>query len=81
MKYPAIMETSFWIKLGLSFAVGRAWVTMSSIAAERYGSKIGGLNGVFVVVLISLVNRRLGIGLAGGAEFSRATARHPWSVE
>lgn len=39
------MEISFWYKLGLSFVVGSVWVTLSTIAAERYGSKIGGLIG------------------------------------
>lgn len=39
------MELTFWYKLGLSFMVGGAWVTMSTLAAERYGSKIGGLIG------------------------------------
>ena len=39
------MESSFWHKLGLSFIVGSAWVTLSTVAAERYGSKIGGLIG------------------------------------
>ena len=39
------MEPSFWYKLGLSFVVGSVWVTLSTAAAERYGSKIGGLIG------------------------------------
>ena len=39
------MEISFWYKLGLSFVVGSVWVTLSTITAERYGSKIGGLIG------------------------------------
>jgi len=39
------MDASFWLKLGLSFLVGSTWVTLSTSAAERYGSKIGGLIG------------------------------------
>jgi uncharacterized membrane protein (GlpM family) len=39
------MESTFWYKLLLSFVVGSAWVTLSTIAAERYGSKMGGLIG------------------------------------
>lgn len=39
------MESAFWYKLFLSFIVGSAWVTFSTIAAERYGSKMGGLIG------------------------------------
>ena len=39
------MESTFWYKLLLSFVVGSAWVTLSTLAAERYGSKMGGLIG------------------------------------
>jgi uncharacterized membrane protein (GlpM family) len=39
------LDTSFWVRLGVSFVVGSAWVTLSSLAAERFGSKIGGLIG------------------------------------
>ena len=39
------MDASFWLKLLSSFLVGSAWVTLSTIAAERFGSKIGGLIG------------------------------------
>jgi uncharacterized membrane protein (GlpM family) len=39
------MGASFWIKFGLSFLVGGIWVTLSSVAAERFGSKVGGLIG------------------------------------
>ena len=39
------MELSFWIKFALGFLVGGIWVTLSSIAAERFGSKVGGLIG------------------------------------
>ena len=39
------MELSFWYKLALSFCIGSAWVTLSTVASERFGSKIGGLIG------------------------------------
>lgn len=39
------MDSSFYIHLGLSFVVGGLWVTISTIVAEKYGSKIGGLIG------------------------------------
>jgi hypothetical protein len=39
------MDSTFWLKLGLGFVLGGAWVTMSTISAERFGSKIGGLIG------------------------------------
>lgn len=39
------MDSLFWYKLGLSFFVGGFWVTLSTLAAERFGSKIGGLIG------------------------------------
>ena len=39
------MNESFYFLLALSFLVGSIWVTLTSIAAERFGSKIGGLIG------------------------------------
>lgn len=39
------MDASFWLKLGSSFLMGSAWVTLSTSAAQRYGAKIGGLIG------------------------------------
>jgi hypothetical protein len=39
------MDLTFWFKLGLGFFVGGAWVTLSTVSAERFGSKIGGLIG------------------------------------
>lgn len=39
------MNGSFHLLLGLSFLVGSIWVTLTSIVAERLGSKIGGLIG------------------------------------
>jgi uncharacterized membrane protein (GlpM family) len=39
------MDASFWLKLLLSFIVGSLWVILTTLSAERYGSKIGGLLG------------------------------------
>ena len=39
------MGISFFVKLCLSFLIGSVWVTLSTVAAERFGSKIGGLIG------------------------------------
>jgi uncharacterized membrane protein (GlpM family) len=39
------MDPSFWFKLALSFIVGSLWVTLTTLAAERFGSKFGGLIG------------------------------------
>jgi hypothetical protein len=39
------MEASFWLKLTLSFIVGSLWVTLSTLSAERFGSKVGGMIG------------------------------------
>lgn len=39
------MDTAFLLKLSLSFILGGVWVTLSTLAAERFGSKIGGLIG------------------------------------
>jgi hypothetical protein len=50
------MDPSFWLKLGLGFAVGSAWVTLTTLAAERYGSRIGGLiGGLPSTALVSLL--------------------------
>lgn len=50
------METLFFIKIALSFAVGGIWVALSTAAAERLGSKsggfIGGLPSTAVVALL-----------------------------
>jgi hypothetical protein len=35
----------FYLKLMLGFVIGGAWITLSTIAAEKFGSKIGGLIG------------------------------------
>jgi hypothetical protein len=39
------MDSIFLYKLGLSFVVGGVWVTLSTMAVERFGSKIGGVIG------------------------------------
>ena len=39
------MDASFWFKLLLSFIVGSLWVTLTTLSAERFGSKVGGLIG------------------------------------
>lgn len=41
------MDSSFWYKLLASFVVGSAWVTLGTVTAERYGSKVGGVIGGF----------------------------------
>lgn len=49
------MDTAFWLKLLLGFLVGGAWVTLSVAAAERHGSRIGGLvGGLPSTVVVSL---------------------------
>jgi len=39
------IELSFWVLLGTSFLVGSAWIAASTLAADRFGSKVGGLIG------------------------------------
>jgi hypothetical protein len=39
------MNASFWFKFGLSFFVGSLWVTLTTMSAERFGNKVGGLIG------------------------------------
>jgi hypothetical protein len=39
------MPDLFWLHLALAFIVGSIWVTLTTIAAERFGSKVGGLIG------------------------------------
>lgn len=49
------MEDLFYFKLILAFAVGSTMVTLATVAAERLGSKIGGLiGGIPSAVAISL---------------------------
>ncbi len=50
------MDASFWLKLVLSFVVGSLWVTMTTLSAERFGSKVGGLiGGLPSTVVIALL--------------------------
>jgi hypothetical protein len=50
------MDVSFWLKVGLSFVVGSVWVTVTTLSAERFGSRVGGLIGglpsTVVIVLL-----------------------------
>jgi hypothetical protein len=49
------MDNIFLLKLALSFIVGSLWITMGTVLAERYGTKIGGLvAGLPSTILISL---------------------------
>jgi len=49
------MESIFILKLILSFIIGSVWVTLTTIAAEKYGSKIGGvIAGLPSTILVSL---------------------------
>jgi uncharacterized membrane protein (GlpM family) len=49
------MSSLFVAKLALSFLVGSAWVTLGTVAAERYGSRVGGfMAGLPTTILISL---------------------------
>lgn len=41
------MDSVFGLRLGLSFAVGGAWIALTVFAAERYGSRLGGIIGGF----------------------------------
>ena len=37
------MSEIFLVKVGLSFIIGGAWATFATIAAERFGTKLGGI--------------------------------------
>jgi uncharacterized membrane protein (GlpM family) len=39
------MPDLFWLHLALAFIVGSTWVTLTTVAAERFGSKVGGFIG------------------------------------
>ncbi len=39
------MDAAFWLKLALSFIIGSLWVSITTLSAERFGSKVGGLIG------------------------------------
>ncbi len=50
------MDASFWLKLILSFIAGSLWVTLTTLSAERFGSRIGGLiGGLPSTVVIALL--------------------------
>lgn len=50
------METAFWLRLILSFITGSLWVTLTTLSAERFGSRIGGLiGGLPSTVVIALL--------------------------
>jgi len=50
------MDASFWLKLILSFAIGSLWVILTTLSAERFGSKVGGLiGGLPSTVVIALL--------------------------
>ncbi|HEX9090722.1 MAG TPA: DUF3147 family protein, partial [Anaerolineales bacterium] len=50
------MDASFWLKFSLSFIVGSLWVTLTTLSAERFGSKVGGLlGGLPSTVVIALL--------------------------
>ena len=50
------MDALFWLRLGLSFLIGSAWVTLTTLSAERLGSKAGGLiGGMPSTVVIALL--------------------------
>jgi len=60
----------FWYKLALSFGVGGLWITLTTVAAERFGSRIGGfLGGVPSTIVVAL----LFIGWSDGIAMARAT--------
>jgi hypothetical protein len=49
------METAFIVKLVLSFVVGSVWITLGTVLAEKYGTKVGGLvAGLPSTILVSL---------------------------
>jgi hypothetical protein len=65
------MDASFWLKFGLGFLVGGIWITISSVAAERFGSKVGGLiGGLPSTIVVTL----LFIGLTQTAERAAESA-------
>lgn len=38
-----MMDASFWLKLAFSFIIGGAWIALSTLITERFGTRIGGL--------------------------------------
>ena len=71
------MDTSTLLHISLSFLIGGAWVTMATMAADRFGSKLGGLlTGMPSIIVVMF----LFIGLAqGSAAASEATTVVPMS--
>ncbi len=68
------MGSSFLLKLAISFLTGAAWVTLSTLASERYGSRVGGLiGGMPSTAVVSL----LFIGLTQTPQ-NRPPRRLPW---
>lgn len=69
------MDSLFWFKVLLSFIIGGTWVTLTTIMAEKFGSKIGGLlGGMPSTIVVSL----LFIGLTQNANIaSQATTIVP----
>ena len=50
------MDAAFWLKLSISFIIGCLWVTLTTLSAERFGSKVGGLiGGLPSTVVIALL--------------------------
>jgi len=45
------LNGSFYLLLLLSLLVGSIWVTLTTILAEKFGSKIGGLIGMLSIVV------------------------------
>ncbi len=71
------MDASFWLKLLLSFFVGSFWVTLTTLSAERFGSRIGGvIGGLPSTVVITL----LFIGITQSPQVAaRATTVMPFA--
>lgn len=58
------METLFWYKLALSMLIGGSWVTLTTIIAEKFGPRLGGLisgipsTALFTYVFIALTQSK-----------------------
>lgn len=61
------MNSLFWYKILLSFIVGGIWVTLTTIIAEKFGSKTGGLMGGLPSTIVVAL---LFIGLTQSAEIA-----------
>jgi hypothetical protein len=49
------MDASFWLKLMLSFIIGGLWISLATLSAERFGTRVGGIiAGLPSTVVISL---------------------------